>query len=175
MEYEYGSTSLPISSSTYRSWTAPFWKAHTSHLYLSYACIVNNSMPSAACDPNPIRRYASWSGAGAIRPGKIPIRKCTVGKTSVSSSQKKTNMSPDEKVPHIPPMPRSPSASITRSRSCTVFAFFEMPRPPRAPFFFPPPGGGISTAETGVAAPDGFALASSKCPSPKASVSRSSG
>src|SRR4051794_9160623 len=61
-------------------------------------------------------------------------------------------------------MPMSPSASITRNLSLTVFAFFDIPFPPRGRLLDPDAGG--SATETGVAAPDGFALASSKCPSP---------
>src|ERR1700733_13572842 len=61
-------------------------------------------------------------------------------------------------------MPMSPSASITRNLSLTVFAFFDIPFPPRGRLLGPDVGG--SATETGVAAPDGFALASSKCPSP---------
>src|SRR5436305_6558978 len=62
-------------------------------------------------------------------------------------------------------MPMSPSASMTRSLSLTVFAFFDIPFPPRGRLVDPDAGG--SATETGVAAPDGFALASSKCPSPE--------
>ena len=65
---------------------------------------------------------------------------------------------------YVPPMPMSPSASITRNLSLTVFAFFDIPFPPRGRLLGPDIGG--SATETGVAAPDGFALASSKCPSP---------
>src|SRR5277367_6516228 len=66
--------------------------------------------------------------------------------------------------PYLPPMPMSPSASITRNLSLTVFAFFDIPFPPRGRLLGPDVGG--SATETGVAAPDGFAFASSKCPSP---------
>jgi hypothetical protein len=69
-----------------------------------------------------------------------------------------------ERTSYVPPMPMSPSASITRSLSLTVFAFFDIPFPPRGRLLGPDVGG--SATETGVAAPDGFALASSKCPSP---------
>src|SRR5271154_4570597 len=71
--------------------------------------------------------------------------------------------------PYLPPMPMSPSASITRNLSLTVFAFFDIPFPPRGRLLGPDVGG--SATETGVAAPDGFALASSKCPSPVNGVS----
>lgn len=45
-----------------------------------------------------------------------------------------------------------------------VFAFLLIPLPPRAPGPFL--GGGVSVTSTGVAAPEGLAETSSKCPSP---------
>lgn len=61
-----------------------------------------------------------------------------------------------------PLIPRSPSASTIASLCLAVFAFLLFPNPPLGPRFGP----GGSCTLTGVAAPEGRLLASSKCPSP---------
>jgi hypothetical protein len=68
---------------------------------------------------------------------------------------------------HIYPfIPMSPSPSMSRSRSLVVFAFFDVPLPPPARPRRPLPAGPeedtLSGTETGVAAPEGLALTSSK-------------
>jgi len=65
---------------------------------------------------------------------------------------------------YIAPIPISSSPSTIRNRSLVVLAFLEVPLAFEVPLFFP--FAGRSMTETGVAAPEGLLLPSSKCPSP---------
>ena len=71
---------------------------------------------------------------------------------------------------YMPPMPRSPAASMMAKRCSAVLAFLLLPFPPLGPFFdF---AGSVAAAiSVGVAAPDGLFETSSKFPSPGEQVS----
>lgn len=56
---------------------------------------------------------------------------------------------------------------MSRNRSLVVLARFEGPLAVLLRFLPSVAEGGITSPDTGVAVPEGFALASSKCPSPK--------
>ena len=58
------------------------------------------------------------------------------------------------------------SPSINRRRSLVVFARLEGPLAVLLRFLPRAEEGGMTSPDTGVAAPEGFALTSSKCPSP---------
>jgi hypothetical protein len=107
------------------------------------------------------------------RAWRIRFHSNRIGNLYMSSSNNDNDKKKQNVVPPISPcsssthplIPMSPSPSIRARRSLVLLAFFDVPFPPRArrPLSA---AGAISPVETGVAAPEGLALASSKCPSP---------